>query len=208
MTARDGQAAGALQLAIELVQQPSQVRLARSRPLPNDIRILLHIASGDEDVTRQAARRSHRSPAALRQAAIFFLEQVLLYPNSDSYRVLGAKPDASYGELRRNMALLLRWLHPDSGRHGGRAVFASRVTEAWDHLKTKHRRAAYDRKRAKLDFDRSRTPKSEIAQTITRRAYRRRNKIGQKVPYARVRTHKNDSLFRRILMLLFSRVAR
>ena len=86
-----------------------------------------------------------RSRDTVREAAAFFVEQILLYPGADSYRVLGARPDATYGELRRNMALLLRWLHPDRDRQGERAIFAARVTRAWSDLKTPERRAAYDR---------------------------------------------------------------
>ena len=59
--------------------------------------------------------------------------------------MLGAGPEATFGELRRNMALLLRWLHPDHDRRGERAVFAARVTRAWSDLKTQERREMYDR---------------------------------------------------------------
>ena len=86
-----------------------------------------------------------RSRETVREAAAFFIEQILLFPDADSYRVLGARPEATNGELRRNMALLLRWLHPDLDRQGERSVFAARVTRAWNDLKTQERRAAYDR---------------------------------------------------------------
>ena len=49
----------------------------------------------------------------VREASAFFIEQILLGPDADSYRVLGADRNAAAAELRRNMALLLRWLHPD-----------------------------------------------------------------------------------------------
>ena len=81
----------------------------------------------------------------VREAAAFFLEQVLLHADADSYRVLGATREASYAELRRNMTLLLQWLHPDLDRREARSVFAARVTRAWNDLKTPERRAAYDR---------------------------------------------------------------
>src|SRR5262249_93276 len=68
-----------------------------------------------------------------------------LHPYADSYRVLGATSEASYSELRRNMTLLLQWLHPDVDRGDGRSVFAARVTRAWNDLKTPERRAPYDR---------------------------------------------------------------
>ena len=79
----------------------------------------------------------------VRQASAFFIEQILLGPDADSYRVLGADRKASAPELRRNMALLLRWLHPDM--HHDHSIFAGRVTAAWETLKTPERRAAYDK---------------------------------------------------------------
>jgi hypothetical protein len=68
--------------------------------------ILVRIAAGDEEATREAAESAGRPRYVVREAAAFFIEQVLLHPGADSYRVLGARPEAPYGELRRNMALL------------------------------------------------------------------------------------------------------
>jgi hypothetical protein len=139
-----GQAA-AVKLAIDLMHFPSQLRSVRSAPLPGDLLILVRVVAGDEQATREAAECAGRPRDIVREAAAFFIEQVLFHPDADSYRVLGATPDAPYGELRRNMALLLKWLHPDSHRQGRRAVFATRVTRAWNDLKTEERRATYDR---------------------------------------------------------------
>lgn len=80
----------------------------------------------------------------MRRASAFFIEQILLSPDADSYRVLGADDTATAAELRHNMALLLRWLHPDVARLGVRSLFAGRITQAWESLKTPERRAAYD----------------------------------------------------------------
>jgi hypothetical protein len=136
-----------LKVAIDLMHFPSQVRRFRSAPLPAGVLILLRIASGDEAATRYAAESVGCPSETLREAAVFFVEQMLLFPSADSYRVLGASPQATARELRRNMALLLRWLHPDLDRQGERSVFVTRVTRAWNDLKTRDRRAAYDRLR-------------------------------------------------------------
>ena len=61
----------------------------------------------------RAAGKLGRSRETVREAATFYVVQILLFPDADSYRVLGARPQATNGELRRNMTLLLRWLHPD-----------------------------------------------------------------------------------------------
>jgi hypothetical protein len=134
----------ALRIAIDLVHVPSQVRLLRSEPLPDGVPALLRIAAGDEEAEGAASLLIGRSRTMVRQAATFFIEQILFAPNADSYRVLGASPEASASELRRNVALLLRWLHPDMDRRGERSVFIRRVTAAWNDLKTPERRAAYD----------------------------------------------------------------
>ena len=134
----------ALRVAIDLLHVPSQVRLMRSEPLPRGVPVLLRIAAGDDAAEREAAEQTVRSRDVVRRAAAFFVEQVLFAPDTDSYRVLGSAPQASAGELRSNAALLLKWLHPDRDPHGERSIFVSRVTEAWNNLKTPERRAAYD----------------------------------------------------------------
>jgi len=134
----------AVHVAIDLVHVPSRVRRQKSLPLPAGMMVLLRIAAGDESALSEAANAVDRSPALLRNAAAFFIEQILLCPDADSYRVLGAYPDATASELRRNMALLLKWLHPDANRQSDRSIFAGRVTQAWENVKTPERRAAYD----------------------------------------------------------------
>jgi hypothetical protein len=138
--------ATALKLAIDLLHVPSRVRPMRSAALPRDVLGLLEIAAGDADATQRASDASGRTQKVVRDAAAFFIEQILLAPGADSYRVLGGNAQTSSGDLRRNMALLLRWLHPDMERNGSgdRSLFASRITLAWEDLKTAERRAAYD----------------------------------------------------------------
>ena len=156
----------ALKVAIDLLHVPSQVRLIRFEPLPEGVLTLLRIAAGDEEIERAAAVAADRPRETVRQAASFFIEQILFAPNNDSYRILGADSRATAGELRRNAALLLRWLHPDVDMAGGRSIFVSRVTQAWNNLKTPERRASYDdllrhdkaRRSRRLRSGRSRLP--------------------------------------------------
>jgi hypothetical protein len=137
----------ALRLALELVHSPWQARRARTGPLPADIQTLLRIAAGEEQTIMRAAKTAGRSNDSIIEAATFFIEQVLLDPEADSYRVLGVAPNAKKVELRRNMALLLRWLHPDLDPRGERSIFAGRVTNAWNNLKTSERRDSYEKLR-------------------------------------------------------------
>lgn len=140
--------APALRVALDLINVPSRVRAAREGPMPAGVITLLEIAAGDLEAGNAAAAACDRPLEVIQEAAAFFIEQVMLTPDADSYRVLGASPEAESHELRRNMALLLRWLHPDTGDADGRSLFAGRVTGAWENLKTPERRAAYDRELA------------------------------------------------------------
>lgn len=162
----------AVKVAIDLLHVPSQVRLVRSEPLPDGVPQLLQIAAGEEEAECAAAAVTGRSRETVRRSAAFFIEQILFAPDADSYRVLGASSQASAGELRRNAALLLRWLHPDVDADGARSVFAHRVTEAWNNLKTPERRAAYDVQRraaaSRKSKSTSRSRRAQLAAVLAR----------------------------------------
>ena len=51
----------ALKTAIDLMHVPSQVRLLRSEPLPNDVQMLLRIAAGEEEAASAAVALTGRS---------------------------------------------------------------------------------------------------------------------------------------------------
>lgn len=141
----------ALEVALTLVERPALVKRASRMPLPPEITFLLEVAAGESTALHSAQRMAMRSQGALRTAATFFIEQLLFIQNADSYRVLGCKRDAPRGQLRRHMALLVKWLHPDCHERAcretviDRSVFVHRVTQAWEDLKNPERRAAYDR---------------------------------------------------------------
>jgi hypothetical protein len=186
----------ALQLAFDLYDFPSQARAVRKAPLPADLVSLLRIAAGEEDTIRDAVRSSGRPQRVVREAAGFFIEQALLFPEADSYRVLGASSLAANFELRRNMALLLRWLHPDIDQKGERSVFAARVTKAWSDLKTPERRAAYDRQLL--------TSQADAIQREKRRSRRAKTRRRHTLPPHLV---EEQGLLRRILFTIFGRPA-
>ena len=126
------------------MRAPANVKRVRAASLPKDVGKLLALASGDEPAITEAKKATGRSEQSLREAAGFYIEQIMLHPDADHYRVLGAQFGASTAELRRNMALLMRWLHPDHKNASERTIFAARVTRAWNELKAEDRRAAYD----------------------------------------------------------------
>ncbi|MBG0792617.1 hypothetical protein IYY11_04105 [Methylocystis sp. H62] len=106
--------------------------------------LLLRIVSDDRGAIEAAAKRTQRSPQKLCEAAAFYIEQILLSPSADSYRALGARRSAPAADLRRNLALLCKWLDAEDRQGSARSVYLLRITHAWNNLKTPERRAAYD----------------------------------------------------------------
>jgi len=134
----------ALRAALYVTAIPSGCAQLRNAPLSAGVGLLLRIVANESGAIEFYAARIEKPPEALREAAAFYLEQAMFAPQADSYRVLGASRHASAAELRRNLALLCRWLHSDICEELHRSVFFLRVIQAWNNLKTPERRAAYD----------------------------------------------------------------
>jgi len=140
----------ALEAALAMLRRPQLARLAQRSSLPRGITLLLEVAAGEPDALVEAQALTGSPEPLLRKAAGFFMEQVLLSRKSDSYRILGTSSSASASELRRHLALILRWLHPDrlppsgEGPHLDRSALVNVVTGAWETVKTGERRTAYD----------------------------------------------------------------
>src|SRR5690349_5370437 len=132
--------AGAIVVALELLRRPALVRAVRAAPLPLGMIGLLEVAAGDLEAIASAREATGAHPERLVEAACFFVEQILLTHRADHYRVLGANHTTSTADLRRHMALLMRWIHPDiqgkNTKNGqvDRSVFVGRVTSAWQTL--------------------------------------------------------------------------
>lgn len=131
--------AQALTAAVDLLRIPSQVRTMRSAPLPRGVLLLLRLAAEDAEAESEAEIMSKRAPDAHRDAAIFFIEQILLAENSDAFRTLGLDKSATNAEMRRHMVYLLKWLHPDRNADSHKARLARRVLLAWNELKATKR---------------------------------------------------------------------
>ncbi len=178
----------ALRVAINLLHLPSSIRHVRAEPLPSGVDVLLQILAGDAAVLADAANRIERPTDTVRDAAKFFVEQIMLAPESGAYRVLGASPDSPGSDLRHNMALLLRWLHPDKMQTDDRRALVDRVTLAWENLKTPDRRAAYDAQQQAVRLRSKMTKRRRAAPSS-----------------AKMRTDGHGSYLRRAIYLLFGR---
>jgi hypothetical protein len=202
--------ATALRMAVDLMLIPSRIRSLRSGPLPHGVPFLLRVAANDEEATREAIILTGKPPETLRAAAAFFIEQILLRPGADSYHILGVGPDATASQLRQNLALLLRWLHPDVSENAQRSIFVTRVTTAWNDLKTSEKRAAYDiRAHGEAEQDTRRdewfmdmSAIRESSKVTLYEDFTTTPAINPPARTERVQQRKNDSFLHRLLLLL------
>jgi hypothetical protein len=180
---------GALQVAVQLFHMPVRVRATRRQPLPPGMTELLRVAARDAQTLDDTSGRLQRDADTLVAAARFFVEQILFASGADNARVLGARADADISEMKRHMALLMTWLHPDALAEPMHAAYALRVTAAWNELKTQHRARA---DAGKDPADTRAQPPSRDRQVMSR-AGRSRDK--RTVP-------KPPSLLRQLLLLV------
>jgi hypothetical protein len=134
----------ALHEAVALLRAPRGRRPSPEERLPEGMSLLLRLVCGEEDALSTAQTATRETPETLREAAIFYIQQVCFAPGSSSYRVLGVDPDASDEKIREHYRWLARWLHPDRNPDPWEVVFAERVGQAWQQLRTAERRQRHD----------------------------------------------------------------
>jgi hypothetical protein len=122
-----------INLALDLARMPALAHSIEKPPLPTDIFEVMRIAAGSPEACQLASRATGQPAAVLIEAARFYVQQVLLRPDADSYRVLGLPPGASRELARCHLRCLLQWLHPDVNRDWD-SVYAERVLKAWGEV--------------------------------------------------------------------------
>jgi hypothetical protein len=138
----------ALREALALMRAPRGARPGPDDRLPDGIELLVRIVGGDTHALGHATTATRESDATVRDAAAFYIQQVMFADGSDSYRVLGLDPGASDEQLKSHHRRLTRWLHPDRNRDEWEAVYSERVNRAWQDLRTIERRQRYDLNRS------------------------------------------------------------
>ncbi len=116
----------------------------RSRPLPEGVGELIELAADVPQRVAEACMLCGEPPLQVREAARFYVREVLLFPNADAYRVLGVSKTASAAQIKLHYRRLQHWLHPDRRGDEWESVFATRINQAWGQLRSPARRAAYD----------------------------------------------------------------
>jgi hypothetical protein len=117
-------------LALDLARMPALAPSLEKTPLPADVFEIMRIATASPEVCQSASQRTGQPAAVLIEAARFYVQQILLRPDADPYRVLGLPPGASRELARRHLRCLLQWLHPDVNSDWD-SVYAERVLKAW-----------------------------------------------------------------------------
>lgn len=138
-----------VELAVEFFRAPARFPGLRnpSQPLPGDPSILLRLANGmsPESLGLPSAADTE---VDLREAAYFFVQQVLLAPGADYFRIHGLGAGASEEEIKENHRLLMRIFHPDrefATSNDWRDSAASRINQAYAVLRDPGQRAEYER---------------------------------------------------------------
>lgn len=135
----------ALELALALHQAPEQRQALRERPLPQHVGRVIRLAAGSQPLLAETAQGCGLDEQAVQEAARFFVQQILLEPGTDPYRVLGVGTDATAQQLRTHFHWLQRWLHPDRGNDEWQSEYVTRLNWAWQQLRTEAAREAWDR---------------------------------------------------------------
>jgi hypothetical protein len=142
---RNSDALGIVELALAFHRAPVQhADLLHGRaPLPPGVDTLLKLAGGSEPEPGYAALAS---PAELKAAALFFIEQVLFHHDVSHYRVLGIEPGASLDQIKEHHRLLMRVFHPDreSQADEWKSAFATRINLAYTALRDPETRRSHD----------------------------------------------------------------
>ncbi len=111
-------------LALEVFRQPLLARQLKRNPLPEGMLDVIQIAAGvDTNITQT-------DDPHLREAAIFFLQQVLVSTHSDKFRLLGLRPGANIDLIREHRRWLLKWLHPDRNHNKWESTLFTKVHAA------------------------------------------------------------------------------
>lgn len=146
-------AESALSVARALFDEPGLRHDLRRRPLPEDVGHVLALIGSEGRQLEQAATELGANPRELQQAARFYVQEILLFPGADDYRLLGVAPGADTNTLKRHYRMLQSWLHPDRADAGtDRTVHAARINSAYRYLRhLPPTETARDRELATLD---------------------------------------------------------
>jgi hypothetical protein len=108
-------------IAVDVFSQPLLARQIQRNPLPDGMLEVIQIAAGHIQSDKKHLTQ---------EAAVFFLQQVLVSRDNDNFRQLGLNPGASLELVREHRRWLLKWLHPDRNHNKWESTLFARVNSA------------------------------------------------------------------------------
>jgi hypothetical protein len=115
----------AKEIALDVFRQPILARHQRRLPLPEGMLDVIQIAAGQTSADMNEAQSQ-----TMQEAAVFFLQQVLMSSENDKLRLLGLNPGATLDTVREHRRWLLKWLHPDRNHNKWESTLFARVNAA------------------------------------------------------------------------------
>ena len=120
----------ALHVAMDIFHRPAAVRDYLKAPLPQDVLTVIRIAAGGDIEPDKFGPDQKRRASDIREASVFFVQQILFHPQADAYRLLGLRPGADFKQVQDHKRMLLKWLHPDRNPNKWEQVLFQRVVNA------------------------------------------------------------------------------
>ena len=153
-----------LEMALAFYREPVRFRDLKDpdRPLGGDAGPLLRLAAGSNPDALQLPPdlAEHDEWQA---AARFFVQQVLLAPGADYYRLHGLPRQADATEIRSHHRLLMRLVHPDRTHtdDAWQTAAAARINQAHTTLRDPEKRAEYNRQIALAEQHAGTAPRAQ-----------------------------------------------
>jgi DnaJ domain len=169
----------ALTVALDMFRSPSLARKVQQQELPSGILRIIRIAAGEKFDDKIAEDAHGWSEADIRAAAVFFLQQILLAPHSDDYRILGLDRGATQADVRDHKRALLKWLHPDRNSNKWESAFFQHVVKAADSISTQMENAEPGAAQSSKEFQfvklksASKRPRNSIPRYVKEKRFRR-----------------------------------
>ena len=137
----------AIDAALKIYRRPDLVRAERRKVLPDNTLPLIRIASGSAIAPEFLTAERAKSEAEARDAAVFYIQQILLSPKSDEYRQLGLTYQATPQQISEHKRHMLKWLHPDRNPNKWESALFQRVVNAAGKLENRGTAASSGSKR-------------------------------------------------------------
>lgn len=120
----------AIDVAVLMFRQPNSFVVARQSPLPHGIIDVMKAAAGDDETLQKFADSKGMVADIVKQAAQFYLRQVLTSAGNDPHRKLALDRGALPAVIRDHKRWLLKWLHPDRNPNKWESILFAQVSEA------------------------------------------------------------------------------